>query len=99
MSKLPILTAKELIKVLKRFGFKRIRQKGSHVFFAHEDGRTTIVPVHPGKDISRACWAINKRRYKNFNTRLSRTTKIVIVECWNISARSINLLPKRFFLP
>ncbi len=59
MGKLPILTAKELIRVLKKIGFKRIRQKGSHVFFAHEDGRTTIVPVHPGNE-----------KYLNCNDRL-----------------------------
>ena len=53
MSKLPILTAKELIKILKKIGFEIVRQKGSHVFLAHEDGRTTVVPVHPGEDIGR----------------------------------------------
>jgi len=53
MSKLPILTAQELIKILKKIGFEIIRQKGSHVFLAHEDGRTTVVPVHPGEDIGR----------------------------------------------
>jgi predicted RNA binding protein YcfA (HicA-like mRNA interferase family) len=52
MSKLPILTAREIIKVLRKIGFEKIRQKGSHAFLAHEDGRTTIVPIHPGEDIS-----------------------------------------------
>jgi predicted RNA binding protein YcfA (HicA-like mRNA interferase family) len=53
MSKLPILTAQELIRILKKISFEIIRQKGSHVFLAHEDGRTTVVPVHPGEDIGR----------------------------------------------
>ncbi len=53
MSKLPLLTAKKLIKLLKRIGFEEIRQKGSHVFLSHPDGRTTIVPNHPGETISR----------------------------------------------
>ncbi len=53
MSKLPILTAQELIRILKKIGFEIIRQKGSHAFLAHEDGRTTVVPVHPGEDIGR----------------------------------------------
>ncbi len=53
MSRLPILTAQELIRILKKIGFEIIRQKGSHVFLAHEDGRTTVVPVHPGEDIGR----------------------------------------------
>lgn len=53
MSKLPVLKAKELIKVLKRMGFERKRQSGSHIFFSHPDGRTTVVPRHDRKDISR----------------------------------------------
>jgi len=53
MSKIPVLKAKEIIKTLKKLGFTRKRQHGSHVFFAHPDGRTTVVPYHPGKDISR----------------------------------------------
>ena len=27
-------------------GFQQIRQRGSHVFFEHLDGRTTIIPMH-----------------------------------------------------
>ncbi|MCP4152794.1 MAG: type II toxin-antitoxin system HicA family toxin [bacterium] len=53
MSKLPLLTAKELIKLLKVIGFEVIRQKGSHVFISHPDGRSTIVPCHQGETISR----------------------------------------------
>jgi predicted RNA binding protein YcfA (HicA-like mRNA interferase family) len=34
--------------------FKAIRQKGSHVFFRHPDGRTTTAPNHPGQDLSPA---------------------------------------------
>jgi len=30
-------------------GFERIRQKGSHVFYKHPDGRTTTVPHHRGR--------------------------------------------------
>ena len=38
--------AAKVIKALNKLGFKSIRQKGSHVFFEHSDGRTTIVPMH-----------------------------------------------------
>ena len=48
MSKLPLLTGKELISFLKTLEFIEKRQKGSHVFLAHEDGRSTVVPVHSG---------------------------------------------------
>ena len=53
MSKLPLLTAKEVVKVLLALGFVLKRQKGSHMFFEHPDGRTTLVPNHPGDHIDR----------------------------------------------
>jgi len=52
--KLPLLNSKELCKFLEKIGFESIRQKGSHKFFRHPDGRTTVVPIHPGKDIKRS---------------------------------------------
>lgn len=51
--KLPMLKARDIIRVLNLLGFKRIRQKGSHIFFEHIDGRTTLVPSHAGEDISK----------------------------------------------
>jgi predicted RNA binding protein YcfA (HicA-like mRNA interferase family) len=55
MSKLPILSGLQIINRLKKNGFIIIRQKGSHVFLKHKnDNRTTIVPIHKGKDIDRA---------------------------------------------
>ncbi|OHA41685.1 MAG: hypothetical protein A3G59_03785 [Candidatus Taylorbacteria bacterium RIFCSPLOWO2_12_FULL_47_20] len=49
----PVLKARELMAVLNKLGFRAIRQKGSHVFFQHGDGRSTLVPVHGGEDIGR----------------------------------------------
>jgi len=46
MSKLPMITAKDLIKILLKLGFDLKRQKGSHKFFQHKDGRTTVIPDH-----------------------------------------------------
>jgi predicted RNA binding protein YcfA (HicA-like mRNA interferase family) len=40
-------------RVLLRLGFQAVRQKGSHVFYRHPDGRTTTVPNHPGRDLAR----------------------------------------------
>jgi predicted RNA binding protein YcfA (HicA-like mRNA interferase family) len=51
--KLPLLSASSVIKVLYKLGFKKIRQEGSHIFLRHPDGRTTLVPNHPGEKISR----------------------------------------------
>ncbi|MCC6586470.1 MAG: type II toxin-antitoxin system HicA family toxin [Bryobacterales bacterium] len=39
--------------LLLRLGFERVRQKGSHVFYRHADGRTTTLPNHPGRDLAR----------------------------------------------
>jgi predicted RNA binding protein YcfA (HicA-like mRNA interferase family) len=32
-------------------GFQPVRQKGSHLFLEHPDGRTTVLPIHPTKDL------------------------------------------------
>jgi predicted RNA binding protein YcfA (HicA-like mRNA interferase family) len=53
MSKLPLLSANEIIKILQKMGFQKLRQEGSHVFLQHPDGRTTVVPNHPGEDVDR----------------------------------------------
>jgi len=53
VSKLPVISAARLVKVLNKLGFQPIRQRGSHAFFRHADGRTTVVPMHSGEDIRR----------------------------------------------
>ena len=52
MTHVPPLKAREIISILLRLGFVEVRQKGSHKQFRHADGRTTTVPVHPGRDVS-----------------------------------------------
>ncbi len=51
--RIPTLKARDIMRVLRSLGFRPVRQVGSHVFFAHEDGRTTLVPRHGGEDIGR----------------------------------------------
>jgi len=51
MTQYPSLTGKQLIALLKKKGFLSIRQKGSHVFMQHPDGRATVVPMHSGETI------------------------------------------------
>lgn len=51
MSSLSPVKARVFLKILKKKGFVERRQKGSHLFLSHEDGRTTVVPVHPSKSI------------------------------------------------
>ena len=53
MAKLPLMTATKAAKVLKRLGFEFKRRQGSHMFFEHPDGRTTVIPNHPGEEIDR----------------------------------------------
>ena len=53
MTKLQITLAKKLEKFLYKLGFVRVRQKGSHVFYRHVDGRTTTIPHHHGQDLAR----------------------------------------------
>jgi len=53
LSKLQIIDAQTMEKLLFRLGFQRIRQKGSHVFYRHPDGRTTTVPHYKGRMLAR----------------------------------------------
>ena len=53
MSKLPVTDAKSLEKILLKLGFKLMRQKGSHRFYRHYDGRYTTIPHHGNMDLGR----------------------------------------------
>jgi predicted RNA binding protein YcfA (HicA-like mRNA interferase family) len=53
MSKLPIVDARTFERILLSWGFVMVRQRGSHVFYRHPDGRYTTLPHHRGQDISR----------------------------------------------
>jgi predicted RNA binding protein YcfA (HicA-like mRNA interferase family) len=53
MSKLPLASAAAFEKLLLNLGFKVVRQKGSHVFYRHSDGRYTTLPHHKGQDLGR----------------------------------------------
>ncbi len=52
MTKLPVVRAKNLERALFALGFFKVRQKGSHAFYRHQDGRTTTIPHHKGHDIT-----------------------------------------------
>ena len=53
MTRLPLVDAKEMEKILHKIGFEKTRQKGSHAFYRHADGRTTTVPFHSNKKLAR----------------------------------------------
>ena len=51
MSRTPRVTGVDLIAALAKVGFGVLRVKGSHHFLRHEDGRSTVVPVHSGETL------------------------------------------------
>jgi predicted RNA binding protein YcfA (HicA-like mRNA interferase family) len=53
MTTFPTVPARDIIRYLKKQGFVLLRQKGSHKFFRHLDGRTATVPDHKGEDIGK----------------------------------------------
>jgi len=52
MTKLPPFKAREVVKGLQTLGFEKVRQKGSHAMFHHQDCRRAPIPIHPAKPVS-----------------------------------------------
>jgi predicted RNA binding protein YcfA (HicA-like mRNA interferase family) len=46
MPKLVIIRPLKFIKILKYLEFTERDAEGSHLFFRHKDGRTTVIPIH-----------------------------------------------------
>lgn len=45
-------TATELIRVARKLGFEKDRQKGSHVILLrHSDNARVVIPLHKGKHL------------------------------------------------
>ena len=54
MSRMPQVTAREVVRFLKRQGFVEERQQGSHLTLRHAGRRVSVtVPVHTGVDLGR----------------------------------------------
>ena len=49
MPRLPRLTAKQIISILEKRGFKLVRQSGSHKVYRNSSGKSTTVPFHDSK--------------------------------------------------
>jgi len=49
MTRLPRVTATEVIKVLEKTGFILVRQSGSHKIYKNAAGRRVTVPFHAGE--------------------------------------------------
>ena len=52
MPKLPVLSAKQVIKALERIGFKIVRQSGSHIHLWN-DRRRILVTVPNHKELAK----------------------------------------------
>jgi len=53
VSRLKLIDARQMERLLFRLGFEKVRQKGSHAFYRHPDGRTTTLPHHKGRLLAR----------------------------------------------
>ena len=52
MAKLPSVTARKVIRALKRAGFVEDRRKGSHLILIHPGRKArTVIPIHSGQTI------------------------------------------------
>ena len=59
MTRLPSLNGEQIVKALGKVGFQVLRQKGSHIYLKHPDGRATVVPVHKGESVGQRASAKN----------------------------------------
>jgi len=49
VTRLPRLTAQEIMRVIERKGFVLVRQSGSHKIFRNSEGTRITLPFHSGK--------------------------------------------------
>jgi predicted RNA binding protein YcfA (HicA-like mRNA interferase family) len=54
VTRLPQITARELVRFLKAQGFEEDRQRGSHLTLWHSERKVSVtVPIHTGCDLGR----------------------------------------------
>jgi len=59
VAKLPRkISGKDLLKVFQRLGFQLVRQRGSHVFLRHPDGRRLTIPVYDVVPVNLLSWIL-----------------------------------------
>jgi predicted RNA binding protein YcfA (HicA-like mRNA interferase family) len=51
MTKLPRVTAREIVAALERAGFSLARQSGSHMIYKNGSGKRVTVPFHAQKTL------------------------------------------------
>jgi len=55
MPQLPVLSGKEMVRILQNLEFTITRINGSHFRLKHADGRITTIPVHEMKICQKDC--------------------------------------------
>lgn len=54
MTKLPVVSHKEIIKVAQSLGFLKDHQKGSHLVMRHPEAhQRVVIPIHAGKTVKK----------------------------------------------
>lgn len=54
MPKLPVISGKKLLRILKKNGYHAVRQKGSHVFVEDSvSNAATVIPIHGNEDLGK----------------------------------------------
>ena len=69
-----VLKASEIIKILKMLGFNELRQKGSHKQLRNNKEKSTTIPVHKNRDVSRK---LLKKILKEINIELDLFCKYI----------------------
>jgi predicted RNA binding protein YcfA (HicA-like mRNA interferase family) len=47
------MKVKQLLKLLEKNGYQKVRQTGSHALYRCADKKSVIVPIHGGKDLKK----------------------------------------------
>jgi len=50
---LTVVSSKKMAAILRSLGFELVRQRGSHAYYKHPDGRAVAVPMHGGEDLGK----------------------------------------------
>ena len=59
MAKLPRkLSGKQLLRVFRKLGFVVVRQRSSHVFIEHQDGRHLTIPMYDVVPVNLLNWIL-----------------------------------------
>ena len=76
MAKLSPQSSEKVCKAIEKMGFVNSGKKGSHIFYKHIDGRTTVVPFHKGEEISKGL--------RSFQGRIFQIPVILLISLFSI---------------